>query len=150
MMSGEKKAKAIEPSHDVASPVSATAATGGLITGLLAFFAASCCALPLIFVILGMGGAWLSVFDVFLGYREETVALAAAAVAAGWGVYGWRRIRARRRPGPRVASGRPARLGRTGILLISATGLVIGAWLINLYQGDITRSLFELRSWLNA
>jgi len=119
----------------------------GLLAGLVAFFAASCCALPLIFVILGMGGAWLSIFDVLLGIRIEAVTVSAVIVALGWMVFLAQRFLRRRREGGST----PPSLwrGRVFRLLVLASTLVAGAWLINEFQGDITRSLFELRAWVN-
>lgn len=123
--------------------------SGSLFAGALAFFAASCCVLPLIFVILGVGGAWLSVFDVFLGYRIEAVEMGALTVLAGWAVHVLLYWRRRRIAGDAARTLRG--LSKTGGFraLVVATALVFGAWLINTYQGELTRSLFELRAWLN-
>lgn len=131
--------------------IGTTTASAGVLAGLIAFFAASCCALPLIFVILGVGGAWLSIFDVFLGVRIEAVTISAVIVALGWSVFLFRRILQQRQraavpPGPPPAPIWRAKIFR---LLVLASAFVVSAWLINEYQGDITRSLFELRSWIN-
>lgn len=131
--------------------IGATTAGTGVLAGLVAFFAASCCALPLIFVILGMGGAWLSIFDVFLGVRIEAVTISAVIVALGWSVFLVRRIAHQRQEAGPSPGSPPVPIWRSKIfrLLTLASAFVVSAWLINEYQGDITRSLFELRSWIN-
>jgi len=131
--------------------IGTTTASTGVLAGLIAFFAASCCALPLIFVILGMGGAWLSIFDIFLGVRIEAVTISAVIVALGWSVFLFRRISQQRQRAGLPPDPPPAPLWRSKIfrLLVLASAFVVSAWLINEYQGDITRSLFELRSWIN-
>ena len=130
--------------------VAGLAAGGGLVAGLVAFFAASCCALPLAFVILGLGGAWLAVFDALLVYRTEAVGLAVGAIVAGWSIFAWQRLRSAARCRATGACARP--LGRLWSfrLLVAASLLAVAAWQINVFQGDITRTLIELRSWLNG
>lgn len=113
-------------------------AGGGFLVGLIAFFTAGCCAFPLIFVILGVGGAWLSVFDELLLYRDWFLIPAALFIAVGWLHLAWRRMSV----GPWVVR------KRTIVILCAGTFLVALAWVFAEFQGDITRSLFELRAYL--
>ena len=55
-----------------------------MLTGLGAFALASCCVLPLALAVVGLGGAWLAGLGGLLAYQPYLLAVAAAAVAAGW------------------------------------------------------------------
>jgi mercuric ion transport protein len=61
-----------------------TLAALGLLTGLGALALASCCVLPLALAVVGLGGAWLAGLGGLLPYQPYLLAMAAAAVGAGW------------------------------------------------------------------
>jgi mercuric ion transport protein len=141
---------AATPSAATDGPAARLLAGGGLLASLGAFLSAACCALPLIFVILGLGGAWLAIFDEMLLYREWLLGPAALAVRAGWGWLAWQRFRPAAACAGDAACAAPTRRRFSVIALRAATFLVVGAWLMTEYQGTITASLFELRSWLDS
>ncbi|SLN63452.1 MerT mercuric transport protein [Pseudoruegeria aquimaris] len=62
--------------------------SSGVKASLLASFAAlgvaTCCVLPMIFLILGLGGSWLAVFGVIAGASPYVLALAGFLLAAAW------------------------------------------------------------------
>lgn len=62
---------------------------GGLLAlgGTSAILVSACCILPLVLVMLGLGGAWLSVFHALQPYRWIFLSLAAIAL-----VFAWRRL----------------------------------------------------------
>lgn len=126
------------------------AAAGSALTSVAAFLTASCCAFPLIFVILGLGGAWLSIFDALLPYRYYFITPALVAVGLSWGLLLIQRYRTGRACRTDGVCARPATSRFAFRMLAVSTVLVIGAVLISEYQGDVTRSLFELRQWLKT
>ncbi|MGH2603364.1 MAG: mercuric transporter MerT family protein [Dehalococcoidia bacterium] len=62
---------------------------GGLLAlgGTSAILASACCILPLVLVMLGLGGAWLSVLHALQPYRWIFLSLTAIAL-----VFAWRRL----------------------------------------------------------
>jgi mercuric ion transport protein len=63
----------------------------GLVTGLAAVFAASCCVLPLVLGGLGAGVVLFSVIEVLADYRTPILLVSAMLVAVAWLVYFRRR-----------------------------------------------------------
>ncbi len=74
---------------DAAKAPERTSGLGALLGGLLA---SSCCILPLVFVTLGTGGAWMSNLTALSPYQPIFLTLAAASVG-----YGFWKARAARR-----------------------------------------------------
>ena len=67
------------------------------LAGLAALLASSCCVLPLVFVLVGVSGAWIAQLTLLQPYSLWLEALAVAALAiAGWRIY---RPRLRSEPG---------------------------------------------------
>jgi len=67
------------------SPAEAAALAAG---GVAALLAGACCLGPLVLVMLGFGGAWLSKLQAFERYQPVFVAVALGALAwAGWRIY---------------------------------------------------------------
>ncbi len=61
------------------------AATGGVIGALLA---SSCCVLPLLLVIMGVGGSWIGGLSVLNVYQPYFIGFASLCLGAGfWPVY---------------------------------------------------------------
>jgi mercuric ion transport protein len=54
------------------------------VTAMLALLSASCCIIPLALTIVGLGGAWLSVLDPFVAYRELILIGVTVIVLLGW------------------------------------------------------------------
>ncbi len=104
---------------------------GGLLAGaglLGALLASSCCIVPLAFVTLGIGGAWMSNLTALEPYKPYFVAVTLLMLGAGfWHVY----IRPRRAcaAGSYCASPASGRISRT--LLWLATAIVLLAATIN-------------------
>lgn len=71
-------------------PPSTSAPRWAILTGAAAALGASlCCAVPLLLVSLGVGGAWLANLTALEPYRPLFVTLAIAALTfAGWRLYG--------------------------------------------------------------
>lgn len=55
-----------------------------LVGSVLALLGASCCVLPMAFVLLGLGGSWLAVFAPIAGLSPYLLGIAAAFVLAAW------------------------------------------------------------------
>jgi mercuric ion transport protein len=56
--------------------------------GLAALLAGACCLGPFVLVSIGLGGAWLSNFQLLEPYRPFLIAISVAALAfAGWRIY---------------------------------------------------------------
>lgn len=100
----------------------------GLMAGLAALAGASCCALPLVLAMLGLGGAWLASFSLFIVFRPYIISAALLIIAIGW-----------------LLALRRTSTARTRLALGVATALVCGALLISEYEPEITRYLVSLR-----
>ena len=134
-----------EFSQDKTDASSNIVASGGLLVSIGAFATASCCALPLVFVLFGLGGAWLSIFDTFFEYRMYFLVPALLAVGIGWGLF----VRKKLVVQPEACEvdgvcAKPSTDRFTVIVLSVSTVLVLGAYLIAEYQGLVTRFLFSL------
>lgn len=123
------------PDNKVARPVYYFLNIGMFTSGLSLLFA-SCCAWPIILVILGIGGAWLSIFDVFFAYRLWFLVPAFTLISIVWG---WVFFRVKRKL--------PVR--RLVYRSLFATILIIFAVLISENQGVIIKNLFELKWYLS-
>jgi mercuric ion transport protein len=121
----------------------------GALLGIGALATATCCALPIVLATLGLGGAWLSLFDSLAAYRGYVLAAALAIVGAGWVAFLHRR-RAVTRACIAEGCAPPPRRRATVVLLSTATGLIVAAWLAAEYQGPITQWLFALRETLRG
>jgi mercuric ion transport protein len=102
--------------------------TLGLVAGLGAVFAASCCVLPLVIASLGAGAGVFAVLELLADYRTPLLILAAALVAGAWLLYLWR--------------GRDLRRGRaryTTAALSVATVLVITAASWNVIESPLLK-----------
>jgi mercuric ion transport protein len=72
-------------------PVSGLLAVFGLVTGVGAVFAASCCVLPLVLGGLGAGAGVFAVLGVLADYRTAILAFSEVLLAVAWFVYFRRR-----------------------------------------------------------
>ena len=63
----------------------------GLVTGVAAVFAASCCVLPLVLGGLGAGAVLFAVLEVLADYRTSILLVSTVLVAVAWLVYFRRR-----------------------------------------------------------
>src|SRR5665213_21073 len=62
------------------------------LAGFAALLASSCCLLPLVFVLVGISGAWIAQLTLLQPYSPWLEALALAALGlAAWRIYGPRR-----------------------------------------------------------
>lgn len=102
-----------------------------LAAGLAALAGASCCALPLVLAILGIGGAWMANLAVLVAWRPWILAAAVVIIAAGW----------------TIAIARGAR-PRAIALLGLATLALGGAFAVTAWEAEITRAL--ARVWTAA
>jgi len=84
--------------------------------GVAALLAGACCLGPFVLVSIGLGGAWLSNFQLLEPYRPLLIAVALAALAfAGWRIY---------RPAAQCAPGEVCAIPRI------KRGYKIGFWIV--------------------
>ena len=84
----------------------------GMGVSVVAFFTALCCILPMVFILVGLGGAWMAVFGKIAALSPYAIGVSAVFVVTAW----------------LVALRRKA-AGTWGFL-VSATVLTLAAWLI--------------------
>ena len=90
--------------------------------GIAALLAGACCLGPFVLVSIGLGGAWLSNFQLLEPYRPALIAVAVAALAfAGWRIY---RPAVVCEPGTMCATPRVRRRYRIGFWIVGALLLV--------------------------
>lgn len=102
---------------------------------IFALFSATCCVLPIALSIIGLGGAWMTVFAPFTQYRPVILIVVALVVALAW----WRLLR-------RYQCGqmRKSALALTTI----ATLALIASLSAPYWEGDATRALWSV--WVKA
>lgn len=111
----------------------------GIIAGLGAVIASSCCVLPLALAALGVTGAAFSGLEFLVGIRPFLLGGAVVVLLAGWGLFFWKKT-------PPSCNGEggcmpPSRAGRTIILLAFGTAIV-GLALV--WQGNIEPALLKM------
>ena len=102
-------------------------AGSGTITGIAAFIGASCCVLPIILVNIGFGSSIVGNLAFFASAKPIFMAATVAMIAIGFLTAFW----GGRRPSHKVT-----------VLLIVATFLAVGAYVLPFYEANILR-------WLN-
>lgn len=101
---------------------------------LLALLSASCCILPLGLTIVGLGGAWLSLLEPFVAYRELILTAASGIVAYLW-------LRVWKTKGTIVRQ-------RRGIAMAGMAFLVTAlAWTAPAWEWKVSKLLMEI--WMN-
>ena len=94
----------------------------GAVLGAIA--ASSCCVLPLVFVSVGISGAWIGTLTKLAPYQPIFLAVAAGCITAGfWSIYGRKQVVCER-PGCGTATSRRAtKLALwTGVVILTAAG----------------------------
>lgn len=114
-----------ERSDNLGKPASALVGTS-FVGAVLAFLATSCCVLPMVFMLAGLGGAWMVVFSPIVAASLYILPLAFLCLGAAWVV-------ALRRKASR----------RTFVVLNMATVLCLVAALIYVFQGHINDYLIS-------
>ncbi len=109
-------------------------------TAIIAFLAAVCCVLPMAFVALGLGGAWLSVLDMPLVYRTQLQTLSLLLLGLGWAVFFWRQRQSLLK-GQRL----DRRGQRTLLILVLGTLIVAASFAVWEHQGWIRSMIMEAR-----
>lgn len=99
----------------------------GILAALAALAGASCCVLPLLLAIGGIGGAWVANLGVLTPYQPYILSFAGVLVLVGW----------------IVAFRRDARR-RTLIVLSAATALIVVAMVVAANEKSLTQYLFVL------
>ncbi len=99
-------------------------AGAGLVAGLGAVIASSCCVLPLGLAAIGAGAGVFGVLNEVAAWRVPLLTVSALAVAGGWGAWWMKRSEACA-TGPHCAT--PARTQSTTLLLMLASVIVIAA-----------------------
>lgn len=108
-------------------PAAATSkwlAGAGLVAGLGAVIASSCCVLPLGLAAIGAGAGVIGVLNEVAAWRVPLLSVSALAVAGGWGAW-WMKRREACAIDPHCAT--PSRRQSTTTLLALATVTVIAA-----------------------
>lgn len=100
-------------------------------TTLVALLSATCCIIPIVLTIVGLGGAWLSFFGVFEAHRELILIFVSIVVS-----YVWLRMWRRKGATPR------GRLGTT--MAVMASLAVILAWTEPLWEGEVSGALLDI------
>tara|TARA_R110002073_G_scaffold191321_1_gene350002 strand:+ start:384 stop:761 length:378 start_codon:yes stop_codon:yes gene_type:complete len=113
----------------------------GVLSASVAFLAAACCVLPIALVALGLGGAWLSLLDLPLAYREDLQISSLVLLGSAWAVFIWRQYR--RNSGSGLLA--PDR-SRTLFYLLLGTGLIVASFVVWEFQGWIRSMIVGLRS----
>lgn len=73
---------------DPAAPPAPRSASALWLAGLAALLASGCCVLPLVFVLVGVSGAWIAQLTLLQPYSLPLEALAVLALGiAGWRIY---------------------------------------------------------------
>lgn len=111
----------------------------GIIAGLSALVASSCCVLPLVLAGLGVTGVAFSGLELLAGIRPFLLGSAIVILIAGWGLFFWKK----RAP---VCCGeegcaRTSHAGRTIALLAIGTAIV---GLAIVWQGNIEPALLKM------
>jgi mercuric ion transport protein len=89
-MTTNDAAQATKPA--VASPPAPTwFAALGLVAGLGAVVASSCCVIPLGLAALGAGAGILGGLEIIAEWRVPLLATSASAIVGGWGAWWWKR-----------------------------------------------------------
>lgn len=89
----------------------------------------------------GLGGAWLSLLDLPLAYREDLQIFSLVLLGSAWAVFLWRQYRSN-------SDSRRQGVGRSRQLfyLLLGTGLIVASFLVWEYQGWIRSMIVEIRS----
>lgn len=64
----------------------------GVVGSAVAFVTAVCCILPVVLMMIGLGGSWLAVFGVIADAGYHVAAVSAILLAAGWIIAVRRRV----------------------------------------------------------
>lgn len=102
----------------------------GLAT-VFALFSATCCVLPIGLSIIGIGGAWLTVFAPFIEYRAPILVFVAVIVGIAW----FRLIR-------RYRGGQVKKSAL--VLTVCATLALLASASAPYWEGDATRALWAI------
>ncbi len=87
----------VNANHQTETEPGLTARLVTALAALLALLAASCCVLPIGLSIIGLGGAWLTLFGPFIAYRGFILVAVATALIWVWYRVMWPRACARPR-----------------------------------------------------
>lgn len=116
------------PLPDRANDKTANVVSGlGVLAAIAALAGASCCVLPLLLAIGGLGGAWIANLGVLTPYQPYILGFAGVLVLIGW-IVAFRR-NARR---------------RTLVVLGVATALIVVAVVVAANERSLTQYLFVL------
>lgn len=100
-----------------------TVASLGVLGSVAAFFAGLCCILPMIFLIAGLGGAWIAIFGKVAAIAYFALCSSVFLVAIGWA------IAIRRGSGPAMRR----KLILATVLTVLAAGLIFNETALNDY-----------------
>lgn len=96
----------------------------GLVAGLGAIVASSCCVVPLVLAALGAGASVLGGLEMIAAWRAPLLSISALAIAGGWGAW-WMKWPVVCASGTSCAS--PERSRATLPLLLCASAIVLAA-----------------------
>jgi mercuric ion transport protein len=99
----------------------------GLVAAIAALVGASCCVLPLMLAAIGVGGAWIAQLAVFVTYQWYILTLAVLLITISW-----------------IAAFVRGSSRRTKLILAISTALVAAAFVMPIYEDDITQQLLKM------
>jgi mercuric ion transport protein len=114
-------------SADNGARTSTAVASVGLLSGAAALVGASCCVLPIVLTMAGLGGSWMVVLSGFVAWSWHILAVSGAVILAAW-------VLALRRPARR----------RVYVLLSAATLFFGTASLTVIYEIEINRYVIAM------
>jgi mercuric ion transport protein len=119
-----RAARQIVPPSPAAAPAPRWFAALGVVAGLGAVVASSCCVLPLALAALGAGASVLGGLETVAAWRTPLLSVSALAILGGWGSW-WRKRPVACASGTDCAS--PERSRATLSLLLCASAIVLAA-----------------------
>lgn len=102
-------------------------AIGSVAASFLAFFSAACCVLPMAFMVVGLGGSWLSLIGAFSTVALYLIVLSVVFIAGAW-VFA-------------IHNGVAQQIKRA---LVISTALTIGAFVLLIYETPINDLFISL------
>lgn len=115
----------------------------GALAGIGALSVSSCCALPMVFALAGIGAGWLGDLEAFSAYRPAILGVAGVALVVAWAVF-VRRQRAAACAADGVCATPPRRWVTGGMLVLATAIFGLGAVFPSI-ENDVLGALIRLQ-----